>query len=718
MDGPDLEFLLDRMTVEEKVGQLNLVSADVAWTGANTINPTLHFETPQEHLADIRAGHVTGVFNLAGAERVRTVQTIAVEESRLGIPLLFGADVIHGLRTVFPVPLAEAAGFDPAFAAEVASAVAAEASGEGMHWTFAPGADLCRDARWGRAMESCGEDVLLASCMAAARVSGFQGEDLSDPQRLMATIKHFAGYGAAEAGMDYNTAELSATTLADHYLPPYRAGIDAGAGAVMTSFNDLDGVPATASPALLTGLLRDRWGFRGFTVSDYNSDAETIAHGFASDRREAAMRCFNAGLDMCMASGLYLEHLPALLADGLITMERLDTSVMRVLQAKRALGLFDNPYRGLDAVAPASRALAREAARRCPVLLKNAGDVLPLAPGAAVALIGPFAREQSHLNGAWAIFGDNNQSVDLATGLTNALGQGAVAVVQGCEIDRELHGGIDAAVAAAREADVVILALGEGQHMSGESRSRADIGVPEAQLALARAVHTVAKRVVILLRTGRPLVIGELADLADAVLVTWFLGTETGHAVADLLTGKAAPRGRLPMSFPRHVGQVPIFYARKATGRPAAPGSPIFTARYIDVENGPLFPFGFGLSYGRVSYGPTEADAKHMPWDGVLTVRCALTEADGRDVDELAQLYVHDVAARRIRPIRELKAFRWYKVPANGSVTVIFEIKRDDLAFDDMQGGRLAEPGAFDIWIAPDAQSGRPVRFILDPPES
>ncbi len=312
--------------------------------------------------------------------------------------------------------------------------------------------------------------------------------------------------------------------MADHYLPPYRAGIDAGAGAVMTAFNDLDGVPATASHALLIGLLRERWGFRGFTVSDYNSDVEIIAHGFALDRREAARLCFNAGLDMCMASGLYIEHLPALLADGLIAMDRLDASVMRILQAKQALRLFDNPYRGLGAEAPVSRALAREAARRCPVLLKNVGDVLPLARGATVALIGPFAREHSHLNGAWAIFGDNSQSVDLATGLTEALGHDAVSIVQGCEIDRELDGGIDMAIPAAQQADVVILALGEGQHMSGESRSRADIGVPEVQLALARAVRAVAKRVIILLRTGRPLVIGELSDLADAVLVTWCLG--------------------------------------------------------------------------------------------------------------------------------------------------------------------------------------------------
>jgi beta-glucosidase len=717
MPAPDLELLLDRMTVEEKVGQLNLVSADVAWTGANSVNPTLRFETPQVHLANIRAGRVTGVFNLVGTERIRAVQKISVEESRLGIPLLFGADVIHGFRTVFPVPLAEAAGFDPAFAAEVAGAVASEAAAEGIHWTFAPGADLCRDARWGRAMESCGEDVLLASRMAAARVNGFQGDDLSDPRRLMATIKHFAGYGAAEAGMDYNTAELSETTLVDHYLPPYRAGIDAGAGAVMTSFNDLDGVPVSASPALLTGLLRERWGFRGFTVSDYNSDVETIAHGFARDRREAAKLCFNAGLDMCMASGLYLEHLPGLIADGLIAMDRLNASVLRILQAKQALGLFDDPYRGMGAEAPALGILAREAARRCLVLLKNSGDVLPLARGTTVALIGPFAREHSHLNGAWAIFGDNNRSVDLATGLTEALGQGAVTVTPGCEIDRELDGGIAAAVAAAREADIVILALGEGQHMSGESRSRCDIAVPESQLALARAVRSVARRMVILLRTGRPLIIGELSDLADAVLVTWFLGTETGHAVADILTGKVAPRGRLPMSFPRHGGQVPIYYARKATGRPPAPGSPIFTARYIDVENGPLYPFGFGLGYGRVSYGPTEPDAAHMAWDGVLTVRCTLTEDAGRDADELVQLYVHDVAARRIRPVRELKAFCWHRIPANSSLVASFEIKRDDLAFDDLQGGRLAEPGAFDIWIASDAQSGQPARFILDPPE-
>src|SRR5437899_214698 len=423
----------------------------------------------------------------------------------------------------------------------------------------------------------------------------------------MATVKHFAAYGAAEAGLDYNTAEISRTTLIDHYLPPYRAAIDAGAGAVMTAFNDIDGVPASANRELLTGLLRDRWGFEGFVVSDYNSDFETIAHGLAASPREAARLCFLAGLDMCMQSGLYADHLPSLVASGDVDESAVDRAVLRVLRAKQALGLFDDPYRGLGrAFDPASaRALAREAARRCQVLLKNQAGVLPLKGGTKVALIGPFAREHQHLNGAWAIFAANGLSVNLEDGFLAALGPEALIIEPGCGIEEPIPGGLAHAVAAARAADVVVLAVGEGQHMSGESRSRSDIGLPSAQLDLARAVKQAGKPVVTLLRTGRPLAVPELAELSDALLVTWFLGSETGAAVADIVLGRAAPSGRLPMSFPRRVGQVPIYYARKPTGRPPQHPPGPFTARYIDEEPTPLYPFGHGLGYGHVEYGPT-----------------------------------------------------------------------------------------------------------------
>jgi beta-glucosidase len=710
--------MLERMTLEEKVGQLSLFSADVELTGPDPANPTLAFRTPEGRFDDVRAGRISGFFNGHGEDFVRTLQRIAVEESRLGIPLLFGADVIHGFRTAFPVPLAEAASFEPDLARRTSQAAAADAASQGLHWTFAPGADLCRDARWGRAVESYGEDTLLAARFAAARVRGLQGDTLTDPRRLMATVKHFAAYGAAEAGLDYNTAEISRTTLIDFFLPPYRAAIEAGARAVMTAFNDVDGVPATASRELLTEILRDEWGFDGFVVSDFASDFETIAHGLAATPSEAARLCFLAGLDMCMQSGLYAAHLPELVAEGAILERDIDRSVLRVLKAKQVLGLFDDPYRGLTgAYDPApTRALAREAARRCQVLLKNDGQTLPLKDGARVALIGPFAREHEHLNGAWALFATNAESVNLEEGFVAALGPGLVLVEPGCGIETPLAGGLEAALAAARAADVVVLALGEGQHMSGESRSRADICLPQAQLQLAQSVRAAGKPIVTLLRTGRPLVIPELAELSDALLVTWFLGSETGHAVADLVLGRASPCARLPMSFPRRLGQAPVYYARKATGRPAQPHPARFTARYLDVDPTPLYPFGYGLSYGRAEYGPTTVFPSRAGWDELIEVACVIRETAGVDIEEVVQLYVRDLAASRVRPVRELKDFRKVAIAANGATEVRFGLRRHDLGFAGRAGGWVVEPGDFDVWIAPDAEAGTPARFVLGAP--
>jgi beta-glucosidase len=704
------EHLLAAMTLDEKVGQLSLYSAHVSW-GGDPVNPVLAFHSPQARIAEIRAGRVTGIFNLVDGEQIRAMQRVAVGESRLGIPLLFAADVIHGFRTALPVPLAEAASFEPELAGRASAAAAAEAAAQGLHWTFAPGADLCRDARWGRAIESYGEDMLLASRMAAERVRGFQGDDLRDPRRLMATVKHFAAYGGAEAGLDYNTADLSAETLADHYLPPYRAAVDAGAGAVMTAFNTVGGVPATANRTLLTALLRDTWGFDGITVSDYNSDSELIAHGFAETEREAARLCFAAGLDMCMESGLYARHLADLIATGDADLAALDRAVLRVLRAKQALGLFDTPFRGLDPpnTAAAPRALAREVAQRCPVLLKNEGDLLPLKAGTSMALIGPFAREHAHLNGAWAIFADNRSSVNLEQGLCASPEQNGVLVAPGCEVEAPIEGGIAEARRIAAAADIVILALGEGQHMSGESRSRADPSLPEPQLALARAIRDLGKPTVVLLRCGRPLAIPALMELCDALLVTWFLGAETGNAVADLVFGRIAPSGRLPMSFPRHVGQLPIYYARNATGRPPAPNVPRFTTRYLDVAPGPLFPFGFGLSYGRAEYGATRVASETMAWNGALTIACTIRETAGTAIEEVAQLYIRDLAASRVRPVRELRDFRKVPIPAKGEVEISFTVSRETLALPD----GTVEPGTFDVWIAANAEAGQPARFVL-----
>ena len=709
------EEVVALMTIEEKVGQLSLYSADVKLAGLDAVNPVLTFKTPESRLADVKAGRVAGFFNGYGEDFVRPLQKLAVEESRLGVPLIFGADVIHGFLTAFPVPLAEGASFEPELSRRLAEAAAQEAAAQGLHWTFAPGADLCRDARWGRVVESYGEDVVLSSRIAAARVLGFQGDDLSDPRRLMATVKHFAAYGAAEAGLDYNTAEISRPTLIDCYLPPYRAAVLAGAGAVMSAFNDVDGVPASANRMLLTETLREQWGFKGFVVSDYNSDAETITHGFASNRREAALLCFRAGLDMCMQSNLYAEHLPGLVADGSIDMAAIDRAALRVLKAKEALGLFQNPYRGLDQTyeTGSARALAREAARRSIVLLKNDRSVLPLTGKPRVALIGPFAREHRHLNGAWAIFAANAQSVNLEEGLIAAIGRDDVTVSPGCNIDSPIAGGVDAAIAAATRSDVIVLAIGEGQGMSGESRSRADISLPSAQLELARALKSTGKPLVTLLRTGRPLAIPELAELSDALLVTWYLGAETGNAVADVLLGRVGPSARLPMSFPRHQGQVPIYYARKSTGRPAAPPPAMFTARYIDVDSTPLFPFGRGLTYGRCEYGPTTLDRNELGSEEAVSVSCLIRETSGTAVEEVVQLYVQDVVASRVRPVRELKDFQKVAIDAGGSAVVKFTLHARELGFEDLEGNNVVEPGEFRIWIAADAELGSPATLVL-----
>jgi len=716
---PDfLADLLAAMTLEEKAGQLSLYSAEISLLNTDPANPEFNLSTSEQRLADVRAGRVTGIFNGRGADYLRPLQQAAVEGSRLGIPLIFGADVIHGYRTAFPTPLGEAASFEPELARRTAQAAAAEAAADGLHWTFAPGADVCRDARWGRVVETAGEDPLLAARFAAARVAGFQGDDLADPARLMATVKHFAAYGAAEGGLDYATADISRATLHEVHLPGFHAAVAAGCGSVMSAFNDVDGLPCSANPYLLTEVLKDAWGFDGFVVSDFTSELEVVAHGVAADGREAARACFLAGLDMSMQSGIYAAHLPDLVRSGEIPQALLDAAVMRVLRAKHRLGLFDDPYRGLDAppapAAAGARELAREAARRSLTLLKNDGGVLPLKPGARVALIGPLARENQHLNGPWAIFSDNARSVNLFDGLVAALGEAAVETAPGCDLTGASGDGLAEALEIAARADVVLLALGEGQHMSGEARSRIDITVPGPQMALARAVRALGKPTAVLLRTGRPLAIAPLLDLADAVLVTWFGGSETGPAVADVLTGAHGPSGRLPISFPRHPAQVPIYYGRKSTGRPADPVRPRrFTAHFFDVAPGPLFPFGYGLTYGAAAYGPTEIDRQALEAGETLTVTCRIAETAGQAILETPQLYIRDLVASVTRPVRELKGFAKLDVPAGGEAVARFTLAADDLAWPHADGRRVAEPGAFEVCIAPHAEAGVWARFEL-----
>jgi beta-glucosidase len=633
------------------------------------------------------------------------------------IPLLFGADVIHGYRTVFPIPLGEAASFEPDLAQRTARVAAIEATASGLQWTFAPMVDIARDQRWGRVAEGAGEDVYLGKLFAAARVRGFQGADLRAESSLLATPKHFAAYGAVAAGMDYNTVEIAEHTLREIHLPPFKAAYDAGALSTMSAFNDINGVPASANHWLMTKVLREEWGFKGFVVSDYTADHELILHGYAKDDAEAAKLALSAGVDMSMQSGVYVGQLPKLVASGTLSIGVVDEAVRRVLLVKKALGLFDNPYRSLDPSrssqvgTPEHRALARDAARRSIVMLKNERSVLPLRRDARIALIGPLGDDRTNLFGTWTLFGDASESITLKEGLARA-GAQAVTVVQGSNIETEIKGGIEEAVAAVERADVVVLAIGESERMNGEAQSRTDIIVPEPQQELAEAVAATGKPVVVLLSTGRALALKGAVRTADAVLVNWFLGSEAGNALADVLFGDYNPSARLPVSFPLESGQQPYFYNHRTTGRPFDK-NPEFTARYREVPNEALYSFGHGLSYSKFTYDAVRLSAKTLSWDGTLNVTTRVTNSGTRTGEEVAQLYIRDRVASITRPIRELKGFQKFKLEPGQSKEVRFELTRADLEFVGLDNEWIAEPGEFDIWIAPSSVTGTSARFTL-----
>jgi beta-glucosidase len=711
-----VEALLARMTVEEKAGQLTLMAA--AWAGgaATTLNPAGGSGSFDGQLAEVRAGRLTGVFNGNGTAMARRMQDAAMRESRLKIPLIFAADVIHGFRTVFPMPIAEAGSFDPDLAMRTARVAAAEAAAAGIDWTFAPMVDIGRDQRWGRVVEGAGEDVLLGNDMAAARVRGFQGtRGLAAEDAVLACAKHFAAYGAAEAGLDYNTVDVSERTLREVYFPPFQAAFDAGALSTMASFNELSGIPATANSWLLDTVLRAEWGFGGLVVSDYTADEELIAHGFAADAREATRLAFMAGVDMSMQSGFYIRHLPDLVGKGEVPMARLDQAVRRVLAVKVALGLFDDPFRRIDprrektrVRTPANLRLAREAARRSIVLLKNDGDLLPLPrSGKRIALIGPFASGQQDLVGPWNVYGTDAEAVDLATGVRAAVADPSlVTAVAGSAVEAAIPGGIDAAVAAARAADIVVLCIGESQRMSGEAQSRTAIVVPPAQQALAEAVAATGKPIVVCLRHGRALALDGAVLAAPAILATWFLGSQSGPATADILFGVEGPSARLAASFPHASGQQPYHYAHKPTGRPNPPGALAeYKAHFREAPNAALFPFGHGLTYGRITYAALDPGAGTLAWDGALTVRATVRNSGKHAAVEVVQLYIRDVAASITRPVRELKAYKRVALAPGASETVVFTLRRGDLTFVGGDLKRRVEPGRFDVWIAPSAQA-------------
>lgn len=704
------------MTLEEKVGQLTLYSAGITSTG-----PTI---TDKKYLIEgVKSGRIGSLFNAFTVDFTTEMQKLAMEHSRLKIPLLFGFDVIHGYRTVFPVPLAEAASWDMEAVAMSARISTTEAAAGGLHWTYAPMVDISRDPRWGRVVEGSGEDACLGSLIAAARVRAIQGRGQTlGIDELLATVKHFAAYGAAQAGRDYHTTDLSEITLRDVYLPPFKAAVDAGVASVMTGFNELDGVPASAHKWLLSTILRKEWGFKGFVVSDYTSIVEMIPHGYAKDRSEAARLSALAGVDVDMEGGVFLNELPKLVEAGKVPLTVVDEAVRRVLRAKLRLGLFQDPYRYSNKEREAKTLLskphleaARDVARKSIVLLKNERGVLPLKKTVkSIALIGPLADNRKDILGSWWGFGDEKHSETVLQGIREKVPGAKVSYARGCGFTEPSEAGFAEAVRLARESDVVVAVLGESEGMSGEAASRSEIGLPGVQEKLLQALHATGKPVVLVLMNGRPLTIEWADKNVPSILEAWFLGTRTGGAVADVLFGDYNPSGKLPITFPRRVGQIPIYYAHKNTGRPALPGSGKYVSKYLDVENSPLYPFGHGLSYTTFAY----ADLDVKTSEKGVAVEVTVKNTGGVAGGEVAQLYIQDEVGRVTRPVKELKGFRKVFLKPGETKRIAFLVTRDELSFhyrdDDGRVKRAFEPGFYRVWVGGDSLSGAGARFELD----
>lgn len=698
-----VDSVLARMTLEEKLGQLTQYRGRWSDTGPRV---------PEGGEAEIRAGKVGSFLGVFGAAYTREMQRIAVEESRLKIPLLFAHDVIHGFRTIFPVPLAEAASFDPAAVERAARVAAAEAAAHGLHWTFAPMVDIARDPRWGRIVEGAGEDPYLGSMMAAARVRGFQGTDLRDTLTILATAKHFVAYGAAEGGRDYNTANISERTLREVYLPPFHAAVRAGVGSVMASFNDLAGIPMHANERMINGVLRREWGWNGVLVSDYTGVMELIRHGVAADSADAGRLAITAGVDVDMVSGIYLSKLPHLVREGRVPEATVDEAVRRVLRAKYRLGLFDDPYRYSSparekalTLTPANVATARALAREAIVLLRNEGGTLPLRKDLdTLAVIGPLADDARSALGSWAAAGRPEDVVTVLEGIRRAVAPSTV-VLHAKGVDAKGAkgaggadtSGIAGAVRIARQADAVVLVLGETEDMSGESKNRASLGLPGEQLRLAQAVQATGKPVVVVLMNGRPLATPWIAEHVPAIVEAWYLGIQTGPAVADVLFGDYNPGGKLPVTVPRAVGQVPIHYDHPNTGRPPSE-SDQYTSKYIDIPWTPLYPFGYGLSYTTFAYGAPRVSAAEIGPTDSVTVSVEVTNTGDRAGDEVVQLYVRDDVASVARPVKELKGFRRITLQPGEARTVMFTLTPNDLAFYDRTMRRVVEPGTFTVY--------------------
>ncbi|UKT62552.1 beta-glucosidase BglX [Pedobacter mucosus] len=724
--------LMAKMTVDEKIGQLNLVTGGEATTGS-TVSTDVE--------SKIAKGNVGGIFSMTTPEKIRKTQEVAMK-SRLKIPLIFGQDVIHGYKTTFPIPLALAASWDLPMIKNSARIAATEASADGLNWTFSPMVDISRDARWGRIAESSGEDTYLGSQIAKVMVQGYQGDDLRKVNNIMACVKHFALYGAAESGRDYNTTDMSLDRMYNDYLPPYKAALDAGAGSIMVSFNDINGVPATANKWLLTDLLRKQWAFNGFVVSDYTGVSELIEHGLG-DLKTVSAKSLSAGTDMDMVSEGFLTTLKKSLQDGKITITDINTSCRLILEAKYKLGLFDNPFKNCsedraknEILTPANIQAARAAATQTFVLLKNDNKTLPLKKSGTIAVVGPLANTKANMPGTWSVNADMALVPTLIEGLQNvggkdvkiihALGSNLTAdatlqtngTMFGREIPRDNRPEeeiIEEAVKAARKADVVVAALGEGSEMTGESASRTDLNIPETQKRLLAALLKTGKPVVLVLFTGRPLTIKWENENVPAILNVWFGGLQAANAIGDVLFGDVNPSGKLPVTFPQNVGQVPIYYSHKNTGRPLADGKWFskFRSNYLDVSNDPLYPFGYGLSYTSFTYGDVKLSSNTLSKDKSITATISVTNSGSTDGKEVVQLYTRDLVGSSTRPVKELKGFQKIDLKAGESKNVTFNISENDLKFYNSSLKYVAEPGEFKIFIGTNSRDVKEASFTL-----
>jgi beta-glucosidase len=726
-----ISTLMSKMTVEEKIGQLNLITPGWGIPTGSVVSTDVE--------GKIKSGKVGGLFGVIGTEKVKQAQDLVMTHSRLKIPLMFGSDVIHGHKTTFPIPLGISCSWDTALIRQSAILAAKEATADGLNWAFSPMVDVARDPRWGRVAEGSGEDPFLGSQIARSMVLGYQGSDLSSPYTLLACVKHFALYGASEAGRDYNSVDMSRNRMYNEYLPPYKAAVDAGVATIMSSFNDVDGVPASGNKWLLTDLLRRDWKFKGMIVSDYTSINEMSNHRLG-DLQAVSALAIKAGLDMDMVGEGYLSTLKKSLQEKKISIADIDRACRMVLEAKYKLGLFTDPYRYInlergkqEILTPANRTFARKIASESFVLLKNEKNALPLKPMQRVALIGPLANDRSNMLGTWAVSGDPQMSVPVINGMQSkaanavnlAFAKGAnitddtllaqKANVFGLRVDidkRSPEAMMEEAIAIARSSDVVVAVVGEASEMSGEAASRSDITLPASQQRLLQALYKTGKPVVVVLMSGRPLVLTGSIEGAAAVLQVWHAGIEAGNAIADVLYGDVNPSGKLSMSFPYAVGQIPVYYSQKTTGRPQDPGNK-FSSKYLDIPNEPLFPFGYGLSYTRFTYGELTLSADRIKTGGSLTASVVVTNAGGQDGAEVVQLYLEDLVRSITPPSKELKGFQKVFLKAGESRKIDFRIDADMLKFWNADLQWVAEPGDFKVHVGGSSKDTQTSRFRL-----